>query len=231
MQLGICKKHGETNFNAYGKCRACAYEATQKWREKNKEAVKQYSIDYAAKHRDELIAKRAADYKNRKEEYAAARKAQYAKHSEKRRDERISYYYKNKVASSEYARKRREQFPEKISETNQKWRAINRDRIKASKAKWDRENPTRRRYHSSLRRARLRMATIGNMPKNIIEILFNEQKGNCACCGVPLVKYHLDHIHPLSKGGAHSKENVQLLTPRCNQRKYNKTSVSAKKGA
>lgn len=48
--------------------------------------------------------------------------------------------------------------------------------------------------------------------------LFKFQQGQCACgCGRSLhAGYHIDHIKPLSKGGLHIRENLQLLATVCN---------------
>lgn len=43
----------------------------------------------------------------------------------------------------------------------------------------------------------------------------------CTYCG-STVDIQLDHIVPLSKGGKHTRANVQPLCQRCNLKKYNK---------
>uniref|UniRef100_UPI00109F850E HNH endonuclease n=1 Tax=Ningiella ruwaisensis TaxID=2364274 RepID=UPI00109F850E len=61
--------------------------------------------------------------------------------------------------------------------------------------------------------------------------IFVRDKWRCQCCKVKLNKKHrglttplapeLDHIIPLSKGGAHTRSNVQLLCRSCNLNKSN----------
>lgn len=62
--------------------------------------------------------------------------------------------------------------------------------------------------------------------------VYDAFKGICACCGEKLSfdcshisdKYpSIDHIIPLSKGGTHTWDNVQLLCRKCNYEKGNKT--------
>lgn len=47
----------------------------------------------------------------------------------------------------------------------------------------------------------------------------------CPAClrAEPDIKLTIDHIVPIVKGGAHSRENIQPLCRQCNRRKYTKT--------
>lgn len=63
-----------------------------------------------------------------------------------------------------------------------------------------------------------------SLPKGFIPMLEKLQKMRCASCRKSLIRgYHLDHIHPISKGGAHAEGNVQLLCPPCNMEKRDMT--------
>ena len=54
-----------------------------------------------------------------------------------------------------------------------------------------------------------------------LEALLNKQRKQCALTGRPLTPANcsLDHVWPLSKGGAQNIENVQLVTREANQAK------------
>ncbi len=54
--------------------------------------------------------------------------------------------------------------------------------------------------------------------------LFKRDTGTCAACNdwVKPRYASIDHIHPLSRGGAHTWANVQLMHLKCNLRKSNK---------
>jgi 5-methylcytosine-specific restriction endonuclease McrA len=60
---------------------------------------------------------------------------------------------------------------------------------------------------------------------NIIEQLLFIENNTCPACGVPFsqeLKFTIDHVKPLSRGGKHSIENIQLLCKSCNCKKHTK---------
>jgi 5-methylcytosine-specific restriction endonuclease McrA len=78
------------------------------------------------------------------------------------------------------------------------------------------------------RRVRLKFAGVEYF---YVEDIFERDKWICALCGQPvdpsLKNPHpqsksIDHIIPVSKGGAHTMENVQLAHLVCNIRKGNR---------
>lgn len=53
-------------------------------------------------------------------------------------------------------------------------------------------------------------------------------RGNCAYCGMPLTickskPWHMDHIHPKSRGGAHHPKNFNAACRNCNTKKRDRT--------
>lgn len=75
---------------------------------------------------------------------------------------------------------------------------------------------SKRTRHSLKRRARLAGATIG-APVDRRAIILRD-KSICHICGEKCepADIHLDHVIPLSKGGAHSPENIKVAHSRCN---------------
>lgn len=90
---------------------------------------------------------------------------------------------------------------------------------------------SRKRAERSARKA-IRRAKIGNAKAVDPFKVFDRDGWKCKLCGALTPKNQrglhndfspeLDHIKPLSKGGAHSYENTQLLCRRCNQEKTDK---------
>ena len=98
------------------------------------------------------------------------------------------------------------------------YREANKERLRTISAAWRIANRERRREIEEDRRARKR--STGRLSRGLVKRLFSLQLGKCVCCGKTLGKnYHIDHIVPLARGGAHRDDNIQLLTQRCNNQK------------
>ena len=135
------------------------------------------------------------------------------------------------------ARQFRTEHPDLKKEVDAKYHAANKKAVAARIKKWRSNNKDRvlailRRYRHSHReafivytqnrRAKLRKSG-GKLSANLISILYESQKGLCACCRKPLQdNYHLDHRMPIALGGKHEDWNMQLLTQHCNSKKWAK---------
>lgn len=97
----------------------------------------------------------------------------------------------------------------------------NRDRQIAKARAWAIANPQRAREICA-NATRVYQARKQDVFVELIDraIVFERDEGVCGICGEPVVgAFHVDHIIPLSKGGSHSYDNVQLAHPTCNLRK------------
>lgn len=76
--------------------------------------------------------------------------------------------------------------------------------------------------------ANRRLKELGRIDANTIKVLLAAQRRRCAACRCQLQRQqtHLDHIEPISKGGAHTRSNVQLLCKRCNLHKAAKDPIA-----
>lgn len=160
-------------------------------------------------------------YRRRASEWRKAnpeRKDAWSKRWRDRNTERVNAvakarYYRDLEASRDKARRYRED---------------NRDKLRARrKAKYHEDIEDRRaksRLESNTRKARL-VGAGGTLSPDIATRLMVLQKGRCACCSERLVKYHIDHIHALSRGGENIDRNVQLLCPPCNLSKNAKDPI------
>lgn len=107
------------------------------------------------------------------------------------------------------------------------YRNKNLDRVKAMKAQWKAANSDLVRVYNQNRKAKKRMQA-GSISKDIVKKLMALQSGKCANCATDLhySGHHLDHMMPIDLGGLHTDENLQLLCPTCNLRKFNKDPIA-----
>jgi len=83
-------------------------------------------------------------------------------------------------------------------------------------------HPDKAREWSRKRRG----AIVARLPRGTIKKLGALQRWKCvACCCDIASKFHVDHIVPLARGGAHEPSNIQLLCPTCNVRKSAKHPI------
>lgn len=107
---------------------------------------------------------------------------------------------------------------------NARWRQENAERMRAARARWKAKNKAKLAAYKHTRRAR-KNGSGGKLSDGIVAKLMALQLGRCANCRCVLVKFELDHITALSRGGFNVDENVQLLCPPCNHRKGAKDPI------
>lgn len=148
------------------------------------------------------------------------------KNKEKVRLRRAAYYAKNKDDINLKIAIWRDNNKIRVAGMKQRWRECNRDKAKASVRKWSVRNPSKARLSKHKYRAALR-ANGGALSSDIVQKLMRFQNGKCVACGANLkkVKYHIDHIVPIAKGGPNVDANVQLLCKSCNLRKNAKDPI------
>lgn len=160
-----------------------------------------------------------------------------------------AYYQANKDRVLAAVKARYEAKKDDIKAYKQGWQARNREALKAKrradylsrpghyKAKaqaWYQMNHARalqyRRDHRRLRgdqyraakhrRRALEKAAGGTFTADDVRQLLALQRGRCAACRKKLGRgFHVDHIHPLARGGRNDRPNLQLLCPHCNRSK------------
>lgn len=122
----------------------------------------------------------------------------------------------------------------KVREAQRRWRLANPDKMAAARAEWEKANPERRREH---RRARKKLDPAANrayvkrryaIKKQLTVVHFTAEQlrqrlafyGNlCWMCGVAADQ--IEHVKPLSKGGAHILCNLRPACGPCNSKKGN----------
>lgn len=132
-------------------------------------------------------------------------------------------YLDNREAKLEARKQRYAADREAALRQNKAWRDQNLEKHRAMCRAWAKEHPLEMRAIVARRRARIAQAE-GTYSKADVERMLAEQDGFCLSCrgDLWLLGFHVDHIHPLSKGGSNGPENLQLLCPLCNRKKGSK---------
>jgi 5-methylcytosine-specific restriction endonuclease McrA len=161
--------------------------------------------------------------------YRQANKESFAE-----RDRR--YRRNNRRVISEKAREYRKNNKDKIRRNQRKWEMANPDRVREATRKYAEADPQRRRdiakrwrennWDKKLADQRKRRGMKykkSHAPYDFKAIC--AQFGNrCLACGRSDVKLTVDHVLPISRGGADAPDNVQPLCQSCNSSKGVKTT-------
>lgn len=112
--------------------------------------------------------------------------------------------------------------PDKANANKRRWVERHPDKKKQAAANWYYKNPEKIKAYGH----NYRTKKSGRLTPGLDKKLYKLQSGLCACCKKPLGNnYHMDHIMPISLGGANEDWNMQLLTQRCNQQKSAKHPI------
>lgn len=132
--------------------------------------------------------------------------------------------------------------PERAKEIKQKWvdnngiyikqqsakrYLVDKEKILARNADYVAKHPEKKRARVEKRR-RLSQQAEGDFTENDLKQIYDEQNGKCAYCGISVYweipkDIHVDHIHPLSRGGTNWPHNICLACASCNLTKGEKT--------
>ena len=154
----------------------------------------------------------------------AVQKLEYRQRPEvlERERTRLAATYKaNRAALLERRKARYAADPAKALAKNREWRAANLEQHRAQCRGWARDNPEAMRAIVAKRRA-TKLAAEGRYTADDVAAMLERQAGKCNCCAAVLVKFHVDHVTPLSRGGTNWPDNLQLLCIPCNLSKADK---------
>lgn len=164
------------------------------WRAKNKDSVKESQRKYREKNRERRLEQKRQWYKTKKQ------------------DE--EYMAQNAAKSREW----RENNLLKVYLTKNAYYEKNKEKLAEYKHRWYLENTVSVRLRVMARNKKLQGVKI---EKEQIE---NWDSKICGLCDNAIDgDFDIDHKTPLSRGGAHSVENLHLTHPTCNNKKYTKT--------
>jgi len=218
-----CEKSLELfNFNKRSKdgrdylCKSCHSIAMKARRaadpEKYKEMDKAWRNKNIEKHRASSAAwakanpERVKENKRRNVEQNLERHKEYHRNYRERNKEKIKrrqkeYYKKNCETFKENRKIYYKNNPEKVKKVNKKWADANPDKCRVIRSR--RETRKMNQYHPE------HDINIEKRYDKLVRILRDRYN----------VDYHVDHIWPLSKGGPHHHDNLQVITQSINNQK------------
>lgn len=153
---------------------------------------------------------------------AASRKwrASHPEYLSVRAARQFDYASKNREKERIRAAKWRLEHPDRAAKSHADYYAKNSDVVKLRNYEYRKNNPEQYKEYAREYKS-LKRANGTRLPRGTVKEMLEAQKGLCIACHANLLEsgYHVDHVIPVSKGGKHCAENVQLLCPTCNRQK------------
>ena len=233
-----CSKCGELiPLNKFGKsrsnkdglqywckaCRATYRQANSKklaayyrqWREENPDYTKRYNNA----HREEIAAYNKLQREKNTDKIAVYNKQYRAENAEKIAASKKEYYDSHREQAAAKCKQYYENNRDKRAAYNKLWRDENPRKNAAIKKRWAQSHPEKCADYKHIRRARKVAATIEDFD---IREIWERDDEVCTYCGAT-ENLSIDHIVPLSGGGAHSPDNLCIACKSCNSSKGAKT--------
>lgn len=189
------------------RCRECCKQAHADRYYRDVEAARERQRDYYNRNREKVLAINAKSRETNREKVLKDKKDYY---------ERVK---KDPIWQESQRRKRRERRAEKAAYDRQ-YRAENAERLRFYDKHLRPIDPEKTRSVKKAYKARRKSWEKGGISGPELMAWEGRQEKICYWCGDECPdEYHIDHYVPLSKGGAHSEENLVISCPKCNIQK------------
>lgn len=175
-----------------------------------KECCKVQYREWAAKNSVHLLESNRRCRQNNREQVRAFKNAWNQAHPEKARARTRAWVAAN---------------PEKKRANNIAWEKANREKMRAKERKWAANNPQKVAEKNLRRQGRVLAKGIFRINKKEVEKLLSMP---CFYCG-EAKNQTLDHVIPVSRGGAHSIGNLVTACKSCNSSKRDRTIMEWRK--
>jgi 5-methylcytosine-specific restriction endonuclease McrA len=173
-----------------------------------------YNLMYSKKHAERLQIGRASYNKNNRKKIAAYRREYRKLNAEKIKAYEKLHYTRNCLRERERAKAyaRHYQKTENGRAAQQRWRSKNKAHLLVLA------------YRYRARKLSAETDLDSRLLEDAIKSLKSVDHLPCYWCGASTTPKtrHIDHIIPLTKGGANGSANICCACARCNRRKYNK---------
>ena len=209
----VCNK--EIDGKHYSYCKACSNKRNAEYQQNNPEKIKERKKEHYQNNKEKILEQHKEYRQNNKEKLNKQKKEHYQNNKEKINKRHKEYRQNNK---------------EKIKEQKKEYLQNNKEYFKEYKKEYHKNNPHKVREASRKRRA-LEKANIHepysedqvlklygsvcHICKEEIDLSANRSTGASGW----EQGLHLDHVIPISKGGADTLENVKPAHGLCNLQK------------
>jgi 5-methylcytosine-specific restriction endonuclease McrA len=239
-RCGIVKNAVQDFPKKSGQCKTCRAAYKRAYHATNAEKVRARRKAYYASNHEKIRASQQAYRAAHHEEIRVYQQAYRAAHQEELRAyftaHRAANLEKIRVREQQYAAPHREAnktrmrayYAEHREEVRQKvkaWKAANPKKVRAGNKAWEAANPEKVRARRARRRARE-----NNAPRverfTVLEIA-ERDRWVCHLCHKKVTRttWSIDHLTPLSRGGAHTRDNVALAHVLCNATRGNRDAT------
>lgn len=171
---------------------------------------------YAANREREIARARAWNLANPERVRANDR----ARDPEKRALSQRKSYLRHREIRQAAIKARRDADIEASRERERQWRAANAESVAARRRKYRETNPNVRLIEQAKNARRRRSFSYGNVSLGQLQARLDYFGNLCWICSETATT--VDHVKPLSKGGAHLPSNLRPACAPCNFRKHNK---------
>jgi len=188
--------------------------------------ARQQGLDYR-KENEVKIRERGADhYKANKEKMDRKSAEYYQAHKEKRNRDGAEYRKLHEASIKQYQLEYRQEHKAEARQNNIDYYQAHKQEI----AKYVKDHSSEYAAHSAKRRALIAGSITGATASSLAEIkeiyrcAKEDSKVRCYLCGelISIGHRQVDHIVPISKGGAHCPSNLAIACDECNLRKSDK---------
>ena len=147
--------------------------------------------------------------KNKSLEYALNNK-------EKAKIKSKEWREKNKEKHRQYSLNWQKQNADRVNARNKKWKKNNEEKYKEFQKKYNASVPDKKRKHAANRRCKKKKQSpiLTENQKKIMECFYKQAVRLTEIFGI---KFEVDHIFPIAKGGAHEPSNLQVLPIKINR--------------
>ena len=197
----------------------------------------EYNRAYYLKNRDKLIADTKVYRDANHDQRIASGRNSYYKNRDRILKEHREYHLLHKCERNECCKRYYHSHKEEARVKSKIWRFKNKERIRINNAKyvksnrskatewsrrWRHKNPAKTQAYDSIRRAmELNAATDKKSVVDFFSWVRNQDYVSCTYCGAFISgkSVEIDHIVPITRGGAHHPDNFAVSCLPCNRSK------------